>query len=63
VRGAPWRRNAWPWARIASLIETAALNGLEPFSWLTAALEAISAGHAARRINELLPWTFVPRSS
>jgi transposase len=50
-------------ARRASLIETAKMNGLEPFSWLTATLEAISAGHAARRIDELLPWNFKPRSS
>jgi transposase len=51
------------WARIAPLIETATMNGVEPFAWLTATLEAIAAGHPARRINKLLPWNFVPLSS
>ena len=44
------------WATIASLIETCKLNGVEPFAWLKANLEAIAAGHPASRIDELLPW-------
>ena len=51
------------WARIASLIETAKMNGVEPFAWLTATLQAVAAGHPARRIDELLPWNFKPPSS
>jgi transposase len=51
------------WARIASLIETAPLSGVEPFAWLTATLEAITEGLPACRIDELLPWYFKPRSS
>ena len=50
------------WARIASLIATAKINGVEPFAYLKATLEAIAAGHPARRIDELLPWNFTPSS-
>ena len=49
------------WARIASLIETAKLNRVEPYAWLKATLEAIAAGHPNSRIDELLP--FRPPSS
>ena len=41
------------WARIASLIETCKLNGVEPYAYLKAPLEAIAAGHPAARIDEL----------
>lgn len=44
------------WATIASLIETAKLNDVEPFAWLNATLEAIARGHPSTRIDELLPW-------
>ena len=44
------------WGRIASLIETAKLNGIEPYAYLKATLKAIAAGHPASRIDELLPW-------
>ena len=46
------------WGRIASLIETAKINGIEPFAYLKATLEAIARGHPQSRINELLPWNF-----
>ncbi|QEW20350.1 Transposase [Marinibacterium anthonyi] len=48
------------WGRIASLIETAKINGVEPFAYLKATLEAIAAGHPQKRIDELLPWNFKP---
>lgn len=48
------------WSRIASLIETAKINGVEPFAYLKATLEAIAAGHPQKRIDELLPWHFKP---
>jgi len=50
------------WGRIASLIETAKINGVEPFAYLKATLEAIAAGHPKKRIDELLPWNFQPSS-
>lgn len=50
------------WGRIASLIETAKINKVEPFAYLKATLEAIAAGHPQHRIDELLPWNFQPSS-
>ncbi|MFO8127062.1 transposase domain-containing protein, partial [Yoonia sp.] len=50
------------WGRIASLIETAKINGVEPFAYLKTTLEAIAAGHPQQRIDELLPWNFQPSS-
>ena len=48
------------WGRIASLIETCKLNGVEPYAYLKATLEAIASGHPASRIDELMPWNFKP---
>ena len=50
------------WARIASLIETAKMNGIDPHAYLKATLEAIAAGHPAAQIDQLLPWAFTPTS-
>ena len=50
------------WGRIASLIETAKVNGVEPFAYLKATLEAIAGGHPQSRIDDLLPWNFRPSS-
>ena len=46
------------WGRIASLIETCKLKGVEPYAYLKATLEAIAQGHPASRIDELMPWNF-----
>ena len=46
------------WARIASLIGTCKLNGVEPFAYMKFLLEALAAGHPQARIDELLPWNF-----
>ena len=51
------------WGRIASLLETAKLNRVEPYAWLKATLEAIAAGHPNSRIDELLPWNSPDSSS
>ena len=50
------------WARIASLIATAKINGVEPFAYLKATLEVTAAGHPASKIDDLLPWNFTPSS-
>ena len=47
----------------ASLIETAKINGIEPFAYLKATLEAIACGHPNDRLDELLPWNWPPTSS
>ncbi len=48
------------WGRVASLIETCKMNGIEPYAWLKSTLEKIAAGHPQSRIHELLPWNFEP---
>ena len=50
------------WGCIASLIETCKINGVEPFAYIKATLEAIAAGHPQSRIDDLLPWNFRPSS-
>ena len=51
------------WGRVASLIETCKMNGVEPHAWLKSTLEKIAAGHPQSKIHELLPWNFDPASS
>ncbi len=51
------------WGRIASLIETCKMNGVEPYAWLKTTLEKIAASHPNSRIDELLPWKCKPPSS
>jgi len=50
------------WGRIASLIETCKLNGIEPFAYLKTTLKAIASGHPADQIDELMPWAFIQAS-
>lgn len=49
-------------AAVATLIETAKLNGIDPEAWLTHVLTVI-ADHPVNRIGELLPWNFEPCAS
>ncbi|QND44634.1 IS66 family transposase (plasmid) [Rhizobium lusitanum] len=46
------------WATIASLIETAKLNDVEPLGYLTDVLTRIANGHPNSQIDELLPWSY-----
>jgi len=46
------------WARLASLIGTCKLNGVEPFAYMKATLEALATGHRNADIDMLLPWNF-----
>jgi len=50
------------WGRIASLIETAKINGVDPFDYLKTTLERIAQGHPNDGLQELLPWNFKPSS-
>lgn len=50
------------WGRIASLIETCKIDGIEPFAYLKATLEALANGHPQSRLGDLLPWSFRPSS-
>jgi len=45
------------WAIVATLIQTAKLNDVDPLAWLTDVLERIVAGHTKRNnLASLLPW-------
>ena len=45
------------WAIVASLIETAKLNGIEPYAWLKDGLIRMVEGHPAQQLDALLPWS------
>lgn len=49
------------WATIASLIETAKLNAVEPLAYLTDILTKIVNGHPNSQIDELLPWAYAEK--
>lgn len=51
------------WARIASIIETCKMNGVDPYACLRETLTAIAEGHPASRIDDLMPWAFSTASS
>ncbi len=46
------------WAIIASLIETAKLNGVNPHAWLADALTKLVNRWPASRIDDLMPWAY-----
>ncbi|QET91590.1 IS66 family transposase [Roseomonas mucosa] len=48
------------WAIVASLVETARLNGVEPYAWLRGTLTRMVEGHPRNRIDELMPWKAEP---
>lgn len=51
------------WARIASVIETCKLNGVDPYAYLRDTLTAIAQGHSTTRIDELMPWAYPKKST
>jgi len=51
------------WAIVASLITTAKLNDVEPFTYLKDVLERLSNGHPMSRLDDLMPWNWAPRLS
>jgi transposase len=44
------------WARFASLIGTAKMNGVEPYAYLRDLFTKLANGHLARDIDALMPW-------
>jgi transposase len=51
------------WAMVATLIQTAKLNNLDPLAWLTDVLERIVSGRTKRNeLDTLLPWNWMPKS-
>lgn len=46
------------WAVVSSLIETAKMNGVEPYAYLRDVLQRMVDGHPINRLDELLPWNW-----
>jgi hypothetical protein len=47
------------WAMVATLIQTAKLNNVEPLAWLTDVLKRIVSGQTKRnQLDTLLPWNW-----
>lgn len=46
------------WAIIASLIETAKLNGVNPHAWLADTLTKLVNRWPQSRIDDLMPWAY-----
>ena len=46
------------WAIVCSLIETAKLNDVEPYAYLTDVLQRMLDGHPVNGLDELLPWAW-----
>jgi transposase len=46
------------WAVIASLIETAKLNGIDPQRWLADVLSRLVNLWPNERLDELMPWAW-----
>ena len=48
------------WAVLASLIETAKLNGADPQAYITSVITRIVAGHPQSQIDQLMAWNYRP---
>ena len=49
------------WAIAMTLIETAKLNGVEPFAWLCDVLQRVVSGQCKQHeLTTLLPWNWRP---
>ena len=44
------------WAIVTSLVETAKLNGIEPYAWMHDTLARMVNRHTSGSLDELLPW-------
>jgi hypothetical protein len=48
------------WGVIASLIETAKLNAIDPQAYLADVLTRLVNRHPASQIDQLMPWAYAP---
>ena len=46
------------WAIIASLLQTCALNDVDPLAWTSATLTKLAQGHGSKDLDQLMPWNF-----
>ncbi|MGE0667844.1 MAG: IS66 family transposase [Sphingomonadales bacterium] len=51
------------WAMICSLITTAKLNDVEPYTYLRDVLERMVEGRPMSRLDDLLPWNWAPKTA
>ena len=49
------------WATIASLIETAKLNDVEPMAYLSDVITRVVKGHPNGRIDDLMRWAYAEK--
>lgn len=45
------------WVIVASLVEAANLNGMEPFAWLRVVLTLMTEKHPVHQLDEPFPWS------
>ncbi|MEE4209446.1 MAG: IS66 family transposase [Parvularcula sp.] len=50
------------WAVFATIIQTATLNGVDPYKYLLWVMNTLGKGHPIARIDELMPWYFDERN-
>jgi transposase len=46
------------WATIATMLQTAKMNHVDPYAWLKLTLERIAQGWSISKIEDLMPWNF-----
>nr|WP_325053333.1 transposase [Sinorhizobium meliloti] len=46
------------WATIATLLQTAKMNNVDPLAWLIQTLERIANGWPSSEIEALMPWNY-----
>ena len=46
------------WARVASLLCTCKMNGVEPYAYLRDLFTRLANGHRDKNIAALMPWTY-----
>jgi hypothetical protein len=46
------------WATIATLLQTAKMNDVDPHAWLSQTLQRIAQGWPISQIEALMPWNF-----
>lgn len=48
------------WATLATLLQTAKMNDVDPLAWLTQTLVRMANGWPVQNIEALMPWNFTP---
>lgn len=51
------------WARMASLIDWAKMNGVDPYAYLLRLFTRLAPGHLNKVIDALMPWAFPAANS